>query len=432
MSHIGPTVHVLLEPILLKYLHSSSSDGIVDFNKQLKQLIEFHSRHDSSDVGFSVLAESLAQNALDLLNYDTKDFRFKIAGFTIFDNLLDVNEDAMPGGRVLARSKYAADVRKALEYEKLPLDVYAPVLRLASFTLGHLARVGSAADNDFLQTFYLPIAFKALKQNRSDCNKYAGALILTQLSIHNASSIYARNSELFSNIWEVICDKNAAVRGAAAEALDAGLQLVSQRSQEQMEDYLKKALRQMDTGFISKSTERITGSLLILDIALGTTVPTALLHDKIREEGLQFHDIIWKVLLLRDSRDSDIKSKVIDIIPKLASSFMATFLQPNQYTNPHNFLQYTVKYLLETIRAKKDRPLAYISLGKLVLSMTTALRSSTLISDILAIITDGFKDPFCVQALQCLAMIMNVSQASRKFVNSDLIDAMFRGGLHRI
>lgn len=429
MSHIGPSVHILLEPLLLKYLHSTSSDGIVEFNKQVKSLIEYQSRHDSSDAAFSVLAESLAQNALDLLNYDSKDYRFKLAGFTIFDNLLDVNEDAMPGGRVLARSKYAADVRKAVEYERLPLEVYAPVLRLASVTLGHLARVGSAADNDFLQTFYLPIAFKALKPNRSDCNKYAAALILTQLSIHNAGSIYARNSELFSNIWEVICDKNAAVRGAAAEALDAGLQLVSQRSQEQMEDYLKKALRQMDTGFICKTSERITGSLLILDIALGSTVPTALLHDKMREEGLQFHDIIWKVLQLRDSRDTDIKNKVIDIIPKLASSFMATFLQPNQYTNPHNFLQYTVKYLLETIRIKKDRPLAYISLGKLVLSMTSALRSSTLISDILTTITDGFKEPFCVMALQCLAMVMNVSQASRKYINTELIDAMFRGGL---
>ena len=133
---------------------------------------------------------------------------------------------------------------------------------------------------------------------------------------------------------------------------------------------------------------------------------------------------------------SDVRQKAIDIVPKLAAAFQYTFVQPNQFTNPQNFLNFSIAHLIDLIMQKartkddKERPLAYISLGKLVVAMAAQLRQSHQMQDVFRVIKDGLRDQFfCINALQCLAMVTNVSQSIRKFVDRDTVGDMFLGGL---
>ena len=386
-------------------------------------MIEDQSQHLPSQTAFSNLMTRLAGNGLDLLNYVTPDTRFKIAGLSVLDCLLDVNDEIMPERRI----EIVNHLRKVFENDKAALESNIIVIRAAALSIGHFARIASAQEIEFLQNFYLPFAFKLLGNNRSESQRFAGALILTQLAINSPSLLFARRKLLFSAIWEVVTDKNATVRGAAAEVLEVAFHLVSQR--ESLTEYLVIALQQIETGFKENTSEKVIGSLLIIDMIVGGAVLTNLeLQDMIRDQNLEAQEIIWKVLQRKDSRDVDVKHKVIDIIPNLASAFSSTFSRPNAYTQSSTFLGFTVRFLLETIRAKKDRQIAYISIGKLFIS-SSVLRISTIIKEVMGVINDGFKEPFCVAAMQSLGMIVNVSVPSRKFVNNDVVDAMFNGGL---
>ena len=202
-----------------------------------------------------------------------------------------------------------------------------------------------------------PFAFKLLGNSRSESQRFAGAIVLTQLAINSPSLIFARRKLLFSAIWDAVSDKNATVRGAAAEVLEVAFHLVSQR--ESLTEYLVIALQQIETGFKENTSEKVIGSLLIIDMIVGGAVLTnSELQTMIRSQNLEAQEIIWKVLQRKDSRDVDVKHKVIDIIPNLASAFSATFSQKNAYTNSSTFLGFTVRFLLETIKGKRDRQIA--------------------------------------------------------------------------
>ena len=386
-------------------------------------MIEDQSQHLPSQTAFSNLMTRLAGNGLDLLNHETRDTRFKIAGLSVLDCLLDVNDEIMPERRI----EIVNHLRKVFENDKLAIETNIIVIRAAACSIGHFARIASAQEIEFLQNFYLPFAFKLLGNSRSESQRFAGAIVLTQLAINSPSLIFARRKLLFSAIWDAVSDKNATVRGAAAEVLEVAFHLVSQR--ESLTEYLVIALQQIETGFKENTSEKVIGSLLIIDMIVGGAVLTnSELQTMIRSQNLEAQEIIWKVLQRKDSRDVDVKHKVIDIIPNLASAFSATFSQKNAYTNSSTFLGFTVRFLLETIKGKRDRQIAYLSLGKLFIA-SSVLRSSTIIKEVFTVINDGFKEPFCIAAMQCLGMVVNVSSASRKHVNTDVIDALYLGGL---
>jgi len=57
--------------------------------------------------------------------------------------------------------------------------------------------------------------------------------------------------------------------------------------------------------------------------------------------SLHFHRIHDKV-----------RRRVISIIPRLANAFASTFTIPNQFTNPRNFLDFTINYLLDQVKVQ--------------------------------------------------------------------------------
>ena len=46
----------------------------------------------------------------------------------------------------------------------------------------------------------------------------------------------------------------------------------------------------------------------------------------------------------------DLKQRVIRLVPKLAVTFSGAFLHQNEHTPQSNYLHYTIKYLLDTVK----------------------------------------------------------------------------------
>eukprot|EP01031_Cornospumella_fuschlensis_P036354 gene36354-44100_t len=221
----GPTLQKVIEPAIVRYLNGEY--GSEELAVKIRQIIEDQSQHLPTQIAFSNLMTKFVASGLDLLNVaDSKEpIKYKIAGLTIFDCLLDVNDEIMPERRI----EIANHICKVLENDKLSLATSEIVLKTASSSIGHFARVASSTEVEFLQNFYYPLALKLIVDSRSDGHRYAGAIILTQLANFSPALIFSKRKVLFNVIWDAVCDKNKTVRQAAATTLEASLQVISQR-----------------------------------------------------------------------------------------------------------------------------------------------------------------------------------------------------------
>jgi len=421
-------------------------------SRKLRNLIDDQSRHLPSQSEFSVLMNKLMDSGSELLNQP--DLLHKISGIFVLDCLLDINEELVTDRRM----NIATSLRKIFENsDKVPLGIEAGlvILRICAQLIGHLAGNATTAETEYLQTFYFPIAMRLVgtvatksllgssnNTDKEDFLKLSGCVLLTELANNCPDIIFGRRKQVFASVWEVVCDKSNIVREAGAEALQSCLLVISQR--ESMGEWVAVALDRMDQGFSSNTSERILGSMLILDIVIGgLVVPIPELQNIMKMVGRAFHTTINSVLQFRSYKDELVRKRVINILPQLAAAFSATFTGPNQFTAPFTFLHFTIHYLIELIKQKQkvrgdqERQIAYISLGKLVSTMSRALQASKdepvnpVISDILSTIKQGFTrdEFFCVQALDCLGLIVNAIPSCRSFVDRDLIECMFRGGV---
>jgi hypothetical protein len=106
--------------------------------------------------------------------------------------------------------------------------------------------------------------------------------------------------------------------------------------------------------------------------------------------------LIINVFMFKQNKDEYVRKKVINIIPQLATAFGREFTHPSPFTNPHNILHYSINYLIDLIKLKQhvvddqERPIAYISLGKLVTAMSSSFRTSPAITEIISTIKQGF------------------------------------------
>lgn len=373
----------------------------------------------------SNLISRMVETGINLLNYDPKDSQYRIVGLVVLDCLLDVNDEIMAERRI----EIANQLRKVLENDKQNIDSTGNVLRKAADSIGHLARVASTTEIELLQEIFVTNAMKWLNNQRPDAQKFSGSLIIAQLAINSPALIYMKRKQYFGAIWEVIFDRNGFVREAASESLDAAIILVSQR--ENTDEYIRIALHQIEIGFNSTAAEKVHGALLIFNSLVASgAIPTIELLNTIRNVSMRLQDLFWDVLQRKDHRDPLIKNKVLVLIPKLAALSPATFMQRNQYTSPVNFLSYSVRHMLDVIYSNKDRAVAYVALGNLLVVMSSALKGvNAIIDDVFAAIKEGFKEPFCIEALQCLSVVVRASSSGQAFVNSELVNSMFQGGL---
>lgn len=260
---------------------------------------------------------------------------------------------------------------------------------------------------------------------RSEAHRFAGVLILAQLAQHVPNLIFAKRKTLFNPLWDVLSDRNPVVRTAAATALEFSLQVISQR--ESMSEYIRSAVRQVDTGVSSNNSEKVIGGLIILDTVLGgSVVSLSELHTILKD---QVQDLIWKVMQKKDFRDAEVKRKILDLIPKVAGAFNNAFIQTNPYMGENTFLMFSLKHIIDTINAKRDRPTAFLSLGKLFQAVSSFFRNYSAVGESYDAVSSGFRDPFCLEALSCLGMMVTYCPAVRKYIDERTVDLMFRGKL---
>lgn len=396
---------------------------IPEFNDKIRQIIEGQAQSLPTPISFSNAMTKLVSVALDLLNYNEgKDLlRYKVAGLVVFDCLIDVNDEIMPERKI----EIANHICKVLENDKLPFGINETILRTASSSIGHFARVATNTEAEFLQNYYYPLAQKLLQDTRSEAHRLAGVLVLAQLAQNVPTLIFSKRKILFNALWDVISDKSTVVRQSASVAFECSLQVISQR--ESMAEYVRNACRQIEQGLSSSIPEKNLGALQILDIILsGSVISLAELFALIRD---QVQELIWKFFQKKDAKDQFVKQKVIELIPKVAGAFNNTFLQPNPFSVPNNYLGYSLKFLIETITARKDRGIAYISLGKLFQVLSSYFKSYPNVNEILQVIYSGLQEPFCNEALVCLGMVISVSFAARKCIDEAAVSSIFRGGL---
>ncbi len=390
-----------------------------DLTLKTKYLIEEQSRTSSSPAVFSSVMSKFADSGLQLIGHtDQKDLvKIKMAGIVIFDCLFDINDELAPE----RRNEISNFLMKIFDNDR-----HEVVLNAAASAIGHFARVASTSELDNLQAFYFPFAMELLEKS-SESQRYAGAIVLNQLAINSPALIFSRRRDLFQRIWDKLSDKSYLVRQACAHTLNATLQLTSQR--ETMNEYIATALSKIKEGLPKTSpAEKTIGSLTILNIILRGVIISIADLQKIIQARENIQDVIWRVLQRKDPNDpAEVRAKVIEIIPNLASAFPVIFVQRNSYTTG-SFLEHVIKYLKDIIQAKRDRGHAFVALGKLYVALPVHF-SSTEIRSILQVISGGMSDPFCPQALTCLGLIVSVSPAMRDLVDSRLIDLMFRGGI---
>jgi len=403
----------------------ASDEKGTDLIRKIAAIVEEQqSLHSTSLTAYSELLNQFAVSALDLLNYtDSRDTsRQKIAGLLVFDCLLDVTDDVKPERRF----EVANHLLKILENDKPSLSTNDAVLRTAALAVGHFVRIASRTETDHFGGKAFQLAQNLIGNSRSETTRFAGALILSQLSGNAPSFIFFRRQPLFKILWELVADKSVKVRDAAAEALEAGLQVISQR--ETMVEYLQEALTQIHAGFAANTLEKNLSSLIILDIVVSGVVGQADLQTAIIGKDLA-DGLIWKVLQRRDSKDEAVRTKVIEIIPNIAYAFPSSFVHQNSYTSSETFLNYCLKYLMTAIQANRNRAVAFSALGKLCYNMSNQLRTSLLMEDIVLVIYSGFGKPFCVEALQCLGSVVSSCVNVRRLVDDEIVDSTFRGGL---
>jgi len=427
----------VLNSIILKYLNTTGETALTQLNNDLKLLFDDLFKNKSNDNATIKQLMDIYTSAIELLSGSIPN---KLAAFVIFKSIIDVGFDNQEVETMRNNIMNACREIDMLWSSKVAVKIETVeiLLRYVASLIGHYAAKNNADDLKLIINFNV-----VRKKLKHDCDFFLAALIIVELANNNPSTIFKdydtnananKDIKLFEVCLKLVDHKKAIVQVAAAEALECVFRVVAQRNQIALEGILRQGLNNMNYGITSDVTERIIGSLIILEVMVKGVVTTSELHNALKELKYDFNDVVWKVLSHKDSSNNEIKRKVIDMIPYLAGVFQSAFTtSTSKDSNGMLLLQYCYKYLMDIIKKKTvDRPYAYISLGKLVEKMANAFRSThaNLITEIMThFIDDGFRDPFCIQVLQCIGMVLTASSSSRTFINTNFVNSMFKGDL---
>ena len=427
----------VLNGIILKYLNASSGEALTQLNNDLRLLFDDLFKNKSNDTTTIKQLVSIYTSAIELSSGPIPN---RLAAFVIFKSIIDVGFDNQEVETMRNNIMNACREIDMLWSSKavVKIETVEVLLRYVASLIGHYAAKNNADDLKRIINFNV-----VSKKFKHDCDFFLAALIIVELANNNPSTIFNhydtnananKDIKLFEVCLKLVDHRKAIIQFAAAEALECVFRVVAQRNQVALEGILRQGLTNMNYGITSENVERIIGSLIILEVIVKGVVTTSELHNSLKELKYDFSDVVWKVLSHKDSSNNEIKRKVIDIIPYLAGVFQSAFTtSTSKDSNGILLLQYCYKYLMDIIIKKNaDRPSAYISLGKLVEKMSNAFRSthSNLVAEIMThFIDDGFKDPFCIQVLQCIGTVLTASSSSRVYINTSFVNSMFKGDL---
>eukprot|EP00968_Pinguiococcus_pyrenoidosus_P012912 scaffold1154_cov310-Pinguiococcus_pyrenoidosus.AAC.44 len=236
------------------------------------------------------------------------DVSQRVGGLLIADCLLDVADIQHMERRV----NFAGKVKQILE-NNAAANYHVRVMTTAAEALGHLSRLGSTTEMEFLKDYYLVPALTWLRDKRNQVRRYAAVLILHQLAENTASLFYERRVDFFTSIWECVVDEQGHIREAASRALGAAIFVVSERGSS-VQNFYQSILDRIKTSLRSDSPADIHGALLALKTILA--LPFNLMADP-NELYRPKTGIACVVRSHVDHARRDIRAVVVEVLPKL-------------------------------------------------------------------------------------------------------------------
>lgn len=229
--------------------------------KEIRNMIESQSHSMHSQKQFSELLIKFLTNAQDLVNTDYRDLnaRYRLAGVIILDCLVDINDENSSNRRI----DISNSLRKLFD-DKFSIEIYNTVFKYTAIAIGHLARVVSTTDIEFLQIHYIELTIKLLS-SISEIQRFCGPLLLRELIPNIPALIFAKRKLIVTKLWDCLLHRNRLVRNNTAESMEVLFKLVSPR--EDISEYCKTALIYMKECLPPHAPhEKLIGLLLFFHI----------------------------------------------------------------------------------------------------------------------------------------------------------------------
>ncbi|KAK0438497.1 uncharacterized protein EV420DRAFT_1585633 [Desarmillaria tabescens] len=129
--------------------------------------------------------------------------------------------------------------------------------------LGQIAHIGSSAFGGRFMDYEVPAAIELMQPEKQESLRYAGVLILKELTRNSPGYFHSHISFVFENIIVALRDQRVIVREGTAKLLAACLEIVIQRECQSPNTYLNGILTEAQAGLKMPQPEIIHGSLLM-------------------------------------------------------------------------------------------------------------------------------------------------------------------------
>ena len=214
----------------------------------------------------------------------------------------------------------------------------AQVMIAAAKVLGRVSKHGGHSLGDQFIEFEVLRALDFLQGDRNENGRYAAVLIIKEIARNVPYLFHAYVARVIDHIWVALRDPKVAVREAAAEALGACFQIISEREKQMGTQAYETIYDDAEQGLKDASVDAIHGSLL--------AILKLLRHSKTFMRT-RLHRTCELILRLHRQRDPLIKRTVTNLIPVLAAYDPQYFA--DEYLGP------VMHALIEQLGRERDR-----------------------------------------------------------------------------
>lgn len=141
-------------------------------------------------------------------------------------------------------------------------DPDVDVMLAASKTLGHVSEIGGTIFGDYFMDTEVQAAVELLQVDKQEHGRYAGVLILKELSRNCPAYFHAHVGLVLERILVPLRDSRVIVRESTAELLGACLEIAAQRERQTRSSFSLKMHQDAQMGLKLAQQEIIHGSLL--------------------------------------------------------------------------------------------------------------------------------------------------------------------------
>eukprot|EP01117_Protostelium_nocturnum_P014316 TRINITY_DN5444_c0_g1_i3.p1 TRINITY_DN5444_c0_g1~~TRINITY_DN5444_c0_g1_i3.p1 ORF type:complete len:2209 (+),score=787.54 TRINITY_DN5444_c0_g1_i3:161-6787(+) len=292
------------------------------------------------------------------------------------------------------------------------------VMTWAAKAIGSMSCIGSTITAECV-AFDMRGALEWLQvAERQETKRHAACLILRELALKSPTLFYGYVSSFVDLVWVALRDPKPAIRECAVEALEAALELISERENRFRLQWYQKIYEEVSKGFNKFSTtESVHASLLVVGAMLKHT-GSDFLKDR-------YQDIAQTVFKHRDNRDKLIKKTVVLVIPRLASFSPEEFIK--------NYLDLSINHLVASSKKDTDaKKVSFIAIGDISVVVKDSIRPhlDAIMSSVRIALQPKVKGIHCAsEAVTCIAKLSTaVGSAMRDSIN-ELMEPIFASGL---